>query len=151
MDEVKQHGSGPAGMHLRILDGTREAPNGRDLHRERYDERYKVMARAQNSIGWQRFMEGIVCNEIRAIHRTHSSITGLRCNTECWGKELVTRLPEVMHGQWLYRNVQVHDRITGTLATQRKEELQMEIELPRSARDNKSRAILFVGLKSVSD
>ena len=37
-------------------------------------------------------------------------------------------LLEVTHGQWLYRNVQVHDRIAGTLATQRKEELQMEIE-----------------------
>ena len=30
-----------------------------------------------------------------------------------------------------YRNVQVLDRITGTLATQRKEELQMEIEQQR--------------------
>jgi len=93
-----------------------------------YDERYIVMARAQDLIGWRRFMKGMVCKEIRAIQRTHSSITGLRCNTECWGSELVTRLLEVTHGQWLYRNVQVHDRITGTLATQQKEELQMEIE-----------------------
>jgi hypothetical protein len=73
-------------------------------------------------------MEGMVCKEIRAIQHTHSSITGLQCNTERWGRELVTHLLEVMHGQWLYRNVQVHDRITGTLATQKKEELQMEIE-----------------------
>jgi hypothetical protein len=35
---------------------------------------------------------------------------------------------EVTHRQWLSRNVQVHDRITGTLATQQKEELQMETE-----------------------
>jgi hypothetical protein len=45
-----------------------------------------------------------------------------------WGRERVTCLLEVTHGQWLYRNVQVHDRITGTLATPRKEELQMETE-----------------------
>ena len=38
---------------------------------------------------------------------------------------------EVTLSQWLYRNVQVHGRITGTLATQRKEELQMEIERQR--------------------
>ena len=93
-----------------------------------YDERYKVMARAQDSIGWRRFMEGMVCKEIRAIQRTHSSVTGLRCNTERWGRELVAHLLEVTHGQWLYPNVQVHDRITGTLATQQKNELQMEIE-----------------------
>jgi hypothetical protein len=73
-------------------------------------------------------MEGMVCKEIRAIQCTHSSVTGLHCNTECWGRELVTCLLEVTHGQWLYRNVQVHNRIAGTLATQQKEELQMEIE-----------------------
>jgi hypothetical protein len=72
-----------------------------------YDQRYKVMARAQDSIRWQRFMERVVCKEIRAIQRTHSSVTGLQCNTERWGRELVTRLLEVTHGQWLYRNVQV--------------------------------------------
>jgi hypothetical protein len=95
-----------------------------------YDERYKVMARAQDSIGWRRFMEGMVYKKIRAIQHTHSSVTGLGCNTECWGREFVTRLLEVTHGQWLYRNVQVQvrNRITGTLTTQRKEELQMEIE-----------------------
>ena len=73
-------------------------------------------------------MEGMVCKEIRAIQLMHSSVTGLRCNTECWERELVTRLLEVTHGQWLYHNVQVHDRIMGTLTTQQKEELQMEIE-----------------------
>jgi hypothetical protein len=84
-----------------------------------YDKRYKVMARAQDSIGWRRFMEGMVCKEIRAIQHTHSSVTGLRCNTERWGwgRELVTYLLEVTHGQWLYPNVQVHDRITGMLTT----------------------------------
>ena len=40
----------------------------------------------------------------------------------------MARLLEVTHGQWLYRNVQVHDTTTGILATQRKEKLQKEIE-----------------------
>ena len=73
-------------------------------------------------------MEGMVCKEIRAIQRTHSPVTGLQCNTERWGRELITHLLEVTHGQWLYCNVQVHDKITGTLATQREEELHMERE-----------------------
>jgi hypothetical protein len=93
-----------------------------------YDDRYKAMARSQDSIGWRRFMEGMVCKEIRVIQSSYSSGTGLHCNTAIWGRDLVTRLLEVTHGQWLYRNVQVHDRISGMLATQRKEELQMEIE-----------------------
>jgi hypothetical protein len=96
-----------------------------------YDEQYVKMAKAQDSIGWRRFMEGMVSKEMRNIQRTHASVSGMRHNTERWGVELVTRLLEVTHGQWLYRNVQVHDRINGTLATQRKEELQMEIERQR--------------------
>ena len=35
---------------------------------------------------------------------------------------------EATHGQWLYRNIQTHDSITGTNATSRKEELQRLIE-----------------------
>ncbi len=43
--------------------------------------------------------------------------------------ELITKLLEVTHGQWLYCNVQVlHDKEAGTLAKLRKEEIQMEIE-----------------------
>jgi hypothetical protein len=95
-----------------------------------YDERYKVMARAQDSIGWRRFMEGMVFKEIRAIECTHSSVTGLRSAMQhrTLGGGARHTSSEVTHGQWLYRNVQIHDRITGTLATQQKEELQMEIE-----------------------
>ena len=47
---------------------------------------------------------------------------------ERWTEELITKLLEVTHGQWLYRNIQVHDKVAGTLATLRKEEIQMEIE-----------------------
>ncbi len=62
-----------------------------------YDERYKALARAQDSIGWRLFMEGMVCKEIRAIQSTHARVTGLKCNTERWGRELVKCLLEVTH------------------------------------------------------
>ena len=35
---------------------------------------------------------------------------------------------EATHGQWLYQCIQVHDRVQGKTATQRKEDLQREIE-----------------------
>ena len=38
------------------------------------------------------------------------------------------KLLEVVHGQWLYRCVQIHDTTRGTRATTEKEELQREIE-----------------------
>ncbi len=42
--------------------------------------------------------------------------------------ELITKLLKMMHGQWLYQNVQVHDKVVGTLATLRKEEIYMKID-----------------------
>ena len=43
-------------------------------------------------------------------------------------QQLIIKLLEITHGQWIYQNIQVHDRVTGLLATTRKEEIQMEIE-----------------------
>jgi hypothetical protein len=95
-----------------------------------YDGRYRLMARVQDAIGWRHFMEGMVCREIRVIQMTHTALSGSRTNAEKWSVELIAKLLQVgvMHGQWLYRNVQVHDKVVGTLATLRKEEIQMEIE-----------------------
>jgi hypothetical protein len=93
-----------------------------------YDDRYHRMARAQDIIGWRRFMEGMICKELRAIQTTYVALSGSRMSAERWTGELITKLLEVTHGQWLYQNIQVHDRVAGTLATLRKEEIQMEIE-----------------------
>ncbi len=38
------------------------------------------------------------------------------------------RLLEITHGQWVYRSFIVHDPVSGTIATARKEELLREIE-----------------------
>ena len=42
--------------------------------------------------------------------------------------KLVIKLLEVTHGQWIFRNLMVHDSILGVLVTRDKEELQVEIE-----------------------
>ena len=47
---------------------------------------------------------------------------------ENWTKGLVAKLLEITHGQWLYRNVVVHDLVGGFEAVKRKQELQVEIE-----------------------
>ena len=69
-----------------------------------------------------------MCKEIREIQNTYTALCGSRLSAERWTEELIKKLMEVTHGQWLYRNMQVHDKVAGTLATLRKEEIQMEIE-----------------------
>ena len=86
------------------------------------------MAQDQDDIGWRRFMEGMVCQRLREIQATYTSIKGSRVTPEPWTTGVVIQLLEATHGHWLYRCVQVHDRVQGTLATQCKEELQREIK-----------------------
>ncbi|KAL7522706.1 hypothetical protein ACHAWX_007384 [Stephanocyclus meneghinianus] len=42
--------------------------------------------------------------------------------------DLITRLLEATHGQWIYRNLTIHDRVSGLLKTHEKEHLLREIE-----------------------
>ncbi len=43
-------------------------------------------------------------------------------------KGVVLKLLEATHGQWIYKNVQIHDSVPGTQVTLWKEEIQQEIE-----------------------
>ena len=90
--------------------------------------RFIKMASSQDGIGWRRFMEGMVSKYIVQIQKAYYEVHGGRYDPKAWVQQLSIRLLEITHGQWLYRNVQVHDSMSGILATERKEKLQSEIE-----------------------
>ena len=89
---------------------------------------YHRMAISQDMIGWWRFMEGMVSKQLVDIQGEHFALRGTSWKLDKWASGLVTRLLEVTHGQWLYRNVMVHDAITGCLAITRKEEIAAQVE-----------------------
>jgi hypothetical protein len=91
-------------------------------------ERFKAMGQSQDKIGWRRFLEGMISKEITGIQQQHYALSGSRLSLERWSSELIMRLLEITHGQWVYRNFIVHDPVSGTIATARKEELLREIE-----------------------
>ena len=85
---------------------------------------YGDMADSQDLIGWRRFMEGMISRRMVVIQRDFCEIVETKMTAEQWARGLIIKLLEITHGQWLYRNVHVHDKVTGTLATKRKEELK---------------------------
>lgn len=91
--------------------------------------RYQRFARSQDLIGWRRFMEGMISKELLKVYNSTSfgSEEDIPAPS-AWAKGLVIKLLETTHGQWLYRNMHVHDAISGALATAKKEELQKAIE-----------------------
>ena len=45
-----------------------------------------------------------------------------------WMAGLITALLEATHGVWIYRNITIHDAVSGMVATRGKEQLNKEIE-----------------------
>ncbi len=92
-----------------------------------YPEMYRRMARAQDIIGWRRFMEGMISSRLVEIQREFFALRGMGRKLDKWKVGLVTHLLEITHGQWLYRNVVVHDKVAGRVAVTRKEEIAAQL------------------------
>ena len=73
-------------------------------------------------------MEGMLSRELVEVQKYALVEKESRMMLDKWAKELVIRLLEISHGQWLYRNVIVHDRTAGELVTQWKEEIRKALE-----------------------
>ena len=63
------------------------------------------------------------------------------------------RLLEVTHGQWLYRNLHVHDAVAGVNATARKEEIQRfiedQVEMGEEGLDERDHFLLEINLEDL--
>jgi hypothetical protein len=91
-------------------------------------QQFRDMAEEQDTIGWRRFMEGMLSKRLVCLQADAQALSGVGLMAVSWARQLVVRLLEVTHGQWIYRNIQVHDQQQGTLRTLEKEQLQWEIE-----------------------
>jgi hypothetical protein len=91
-------------------------------------DEYQKMARDQDAIGWRRFMEGMISKRMQEIQWTYHMREGTRVSPEWWAQGLILKLLKATHGQWIYRNIQIHDTVAGTQATLRKESIQQKIE-----------------------
>ena len=91
------------------------------------NHRLYPLAQSQDLIGWRRFMEGMISKDITGIQKSYLALSSYHLSIERWTTGLITKLLEVTHGQWLYRNVHVHNSISVTSETLHKEEIQTEI------------------------
>ena len=69
-------------------------------------------------------MEGMVACSIGDVLNSAEGLTEESSLTvEKWTSVLVQKLMEMTHGLWIYRNSMIQDRVSGVLATSRKEGL----------------------------
>ena len=85
-------------------------------------------AQDKHNIGWRRFMEGVVARSIESVLTSEGLTEESSYMAEKWTLVLVQKLLETKRGMWIYRNLMIHDGVSGVLATSQKEKLQEEIE-----------------------
>ncbi len=70
----------------------------------------------------------MILKEILALQQQFHAVNGSQMTLKRWSSGLITRLLETTHGQWLYQNFIVHNPVSGTIATAKKDLLLLEIE-----------------------
>jgi hypothetical protein len=118
-----------------------------------FKQEYRRLAASVDCIGWRRFMEGMLSAELIELQKYALVEATSRLTIDKWAKELVIRLLEITHGQWIYRNVLVHDRTSGDLASKQKEEirraLEDQLELGGEGLDEDDRFLLEINLEEL--
>ena len=98
-------------------------------------------------------MEGMFTKEMMPIQADYVELGECSLSLNKWAQGLVVKLLKITHGQWLYRNVHVHDAVAGVAATARKEEIQQfiedQIELGEEGLDASNYYLLEVNLEDL--
>jgi hypothetical protein len=82
---------------------------------------------SQDVIGWDGFTTGMVSTKLLPILNAFSHSSKSSSNAMRWISGLITQLLQVIHTQWIYQCVLVHNRMTGTIIPAHKEELLKEV------------------------
>ena len=97
-------------------------------------------------------MEVMISPEALEIQAECVDLGGYSLSLDNWAKGLAINLLAI-YGQWLYRNMLVHNTVSGLEAAKSKEELQREIEdqieLGGAGLDDQDRYLLEINLKDL--
>ena len=84
---------------------------------------FKALAASQDTIGWREFTEGHISTHFYAIQSFHLSMSSSYLNGEDWTKQFISRLLQITHAQWIFRNISLHDKTQGYLRNKKADDL----------------------------
>ena len=87
-----------------------------------------TLARSQDTIGWKLFMEGNISTLFYQRQQFHLTMSSSYLNGTDWTKQLISRLLNITHSQWIYRNISLHSNQGGRLHKEKVEQMREEIE-----------------------
>ena len=88
----------------------------------------RPFAYAQDLIGWDNFMIGMVSYHVRAIQLSHLLASPTLMTVDDWMKQLIVQLLHITHGQWIYRNISKYHDTLGHIRKTERRQLLLEID-----------------------
>lgn len=87
----------------------------------------RMVAAGFDEIGWVDVLHGRAPLVLREFQTAHCLTANCRLTGKDWMKAFVTKVLQISHGQWMYRNFSLHNKVRGHLALQHQKEVLVEI------------------------
>jgi hypothetical protein len=88
---------------------------------------FKALANSQDLIGWRDFTEGHISTHFYVIQMFHLMMSSSYLNWEDWTKQFISKILQLTHSQWIFRNIPFHDKKNGYLRNKTADELLQHI------------------------
>jgi hypothetical protein len=82
---------------------------------------FKALVASQDLIGWREFTKGhISTTHFYTVQSFHLAMSSSYLNGEEWTKQcMISKLLQITHSQWIFRNFSLHDKTHGYLQTKK--------------------------------
>jgi len=84
---------------------------------------FKALAASQDLIGWREFTEGYISTHFYVIQTFHLSMSSSYLNGVDWTKQLISKLLQIAHSQWIFRNFSLCDNTHGYLRNKKADKI----------------------------
>jgi hypothetical protein len=84
-------------------------------HMGHMSAKMRALAESQDKIGWRNFTEGYILCHFYSIQRFHLSMSSSYLNGSNWTKMFISKILQITHSQWMYRNISLHNKKHGYL------------------------------------
>jgi hypothetical protein len=86
-----------------------------------------ALADSQDKIGWRHFTEGYISSHFYNIQRFHLSMSSNYLNGADWTEQFISKILQLIHSQWIYHNISLHNKRHGYLWNKQSESLLQTI------------------------
>jgi hypothetical protein len=84
---------------------------------------FKALATSQDLIGWRDFTVGHISTHFYAIQSFCLAMSSSFLNCKDWTKQFISRILQLTHSQWIFRNISFHDKTNGFLRNKKADEI----------------------------